>query len=247
MNARAPRLLRQLIAPDHRAWLQDSIEALADDDVCVWLAETAAWSAPEDRQRLMMLLSEEERARFQRFHFDEDRLAFLVAHGLVRMALSRYAPVAPAEWTFSADSYGKPSIAAPASTLSFSLSHTRSLVACAVVRGRPVGVDVEDASRPAPLEIAERYFGPGERRDISATDPDQRTRRFFEYWTLKEAYVKACGLGLSLPLDRFELRRDAEGAWRIAFAPPPLDDPAAWWFRAWSTPTHQAAVALRTG
>ena len=247
MNARAPRLLRQVIAPDRRAWLQDSIEALADDDVCVWLAETAAWSAPEDRQRLMRLLSEEERARLQRFHFDEDRLAFLVAHGLVRMALSRYAPVAPAEWTFSADSYGKPSIAAPASTLTFSLSHTRRLVACAVARGRPVGVDVEDASRPAPLEIAERYFVAGERRDIFAADPDQRTRRFFGYWTLKEAYVKACGLGLSLPLDRFELQRDGEGAWQIAFPAPPLDDPAAWWFHAWPTPTHQAAVALRTG
>jgi len=246
MNARAPRLLRHLIAPDQRARFQDSTEALADDEVCVWLAETAAWSAPEDRQRLMRLLSEEERARSQRFHFDQDRLAFLVAHGLVRMALSRYAPVAPAEWTFSADSYGKPSVATPASTLSFSLSHTRALVACAVVRGRPVGVDVEDASRPAPLEIAERYFVPAERRDIFAADPDQRTRRFFEYWTLKEAYVKACGLGLSLPLDRFELRRDADSSWRIAFVPLPLDDPAAWWFRAWSTPTHQAAVALRT-
>lgn len=183
MSARAPRPLRQLIEPDQRAWLQDSTEALGDDDVCVWLAEPASWRAPEDRQRLLMLLSEEERA----------------------------------------------------------------LVACAVVGGRPVGVDVEDASRPAPLEIAERYFVPGERRDIFATDPDQRTRRFFEYWTLKEAYVKACGLGLSLPLDRFEFQRDTEGAWRIAFAPPALDDPAAWWFHAWPTPTHQAAVALRIG
>src|SRR6266852_33298 len=224
MNARVPRLLRQLIAPDQSARREESTQALADDDVCVWLAETAAWSAPEDRRGLMRFLSQDERARFQRFHFDQDRLAFLVAHGLVRMALSRHAAVAPAEWTFSADSYGKPSIATPASTLSFSLSHTRRLVACAVARGRPVGVDVEDASRPAPLEVAERYFVPGERRDIFAADADQRTRRFFEYWTLKEAYVKAGGLGLSLPLDRFEFRRDAEGSWRIAFAPPPLDD-----------------------
>ena len=247
MSARGPRLLRRSVAPDDCRLLQDSTEALADDDVCVWLAETAAWRTPEDRQRLMTLLSEEERARSQRFHFDEDRLAFLVAHGLTRMALSRHAAVAPDEWRFSADSYGKPSVATPASALSFSLSHTRRLVACAVVRGRPVGVDVEDASRTAPIEIAERYFGPGERRDIFATDPDQRARRFFEYWTLKEAYVKACGLGLSLPLDRFEFQRDEEGSWRITFPAPPLDDPAAWWFHAWPTPTHQAAVALRTG
>ena len=247
MSARSPRLQRSAVTPSQCGPFQDSTETLGDDDVCVWLAEPRAWSPIDDRQRLRAFLSDEERDREQRFHFDEDRLAFLVAHGLVRMALSRYAAVAPVEWTFSADSYGKPSVATPASTLSFSLSHTRRLVACAVVRGRPVGVDVEDASRPAPLEIAERYFVPEERRDICATDPDQRTRRFFEYWTLKEAYVKACGLGLSLPLDRFEFRRDAEGSWRIAFAPPPLDDEAAWWFHAWSTPTHQAAIALRTG
>ena len=246
MSARTPRLQHHWLAPGYQP-LFDSTETLGADDVCVWLAEPAAWREPADRERLLPLLSEEERDRQRRFHFDEDRLAFLVAHGLVRMALSRYAPVAPEQWTFSADSYGKPSIATPASPLSFSLSHTRALVACAVVRGRPLGVDVEDASRPAPLEIAERYFVPGERRDIFATEPDQRTRRFFEYWTLKEAYVKACGLGLSLPLDRFEFQRDAEGAWRIAFAPPALDDPAAWWFHAWPTPTHQAAVALRIG
>lgn len=246
MSARTPRLLHHRLAPGYEA-LVDSSEALGADDVCVWLAEPAAWRESANRERLLALLSDEEYARQRRFHFDEDRLAFLVAHGLVRLALSRYAPVAPERWTFSADSYGKPSIAAPASPLRFSLSHTRSLVACAVVNDRPVGVDVEDASRAAPLEVADRYFTPGERRDIAAAEPDQQARRFFEYWTLKEAYVKAHGLGLSLPLDRFEFRREADGAWRIAFAPPPLDDPAAWWFRAWSTPTHQAAVALRTG
>jgi 4'-phosphopantetheinyl transferase len=247
MGARAPRLHQRLIAPASRVWDRDALEDLATDHVSVWLAEPSAWTAPEDHGRLLDVLSADERTRAERFHFDADRLAFVVAHGLLRMALSRHASVTPEAWTFSADSYGKPSIATPASTLGFSLSHTRGLVACAVSRSRPLGVDVEDASRPAPLEVAERYFVDAERRDILATEPERRGRRFFEYWTLKEAFVKACGLGLSLPLDRFEFRRDAGGAWRIAFAPPPLDDPPAWWFHAWSTPTHQAAVALRTG
>jgi 4'-phosphopantetheinyl transferase len=247
MSARAPRLRQRLVAPGPRPWDRDSLEDLGDDDVSVWLAEPRAWSAPEDRRRLLAVLSEDERARSERFHFDEDRLAFVVAHGLLRLALSGHARVTPEAWTFSADTYGKPSIAAPEAALGFSLSHTRGLVGCAVTRTRPLGIDVEDASRPAPLEVAERYFVAGERRDIMAAAPERRGRRFFEYWTLKEAYVKACGLGLSLPLDRFEFRRDADGNWTIAFAPPPLDDPDAWWFQAWSTPTHQAAVALRTG
>jgi 4'-phosphopantetheinyl transferase len=152
--------------------------------------------------------------------------------------------VAPGRWTFRADAYGKPSIAAPASSLRFSLTHTRTLVGCAIGQHRQVGIDLEDASRAAPLEVAERYFAAGERREIFGAAPAERSRRFLEYWTLKEAYAKALGLGLSLPFDRFEFRRDDSGTWRLAFAPPPLNDPAAWWFHAWTTPTHQAALAV---
>ena len=98
MSARTPRLQHHCLAPGYQP-LFDSTETLGADDVCVWLAEPAAWREPANRERLLALLSEEERVRQRRFHFDEDRLAFLVAHGLVRMALSRYAPVAPTELT----------------------------------------------------------------------------------------------------------------------------------------------------
>ena len=242
-----PRLRQRTIGPEECRLLQGAPEVLGDGDVCVWLAEPGAWRAPEDRERLLALLSQDERDRLHRLRFDADRAAFLVAHGLLRIALSRYAPVSPQQWTFRADPYGLPSIATPASTLCFSLSHTRGLVACALVHGRSVGVDVEDASRAAPLEVAERYFAAAELGDLRTAPPGERARRFFEYWTLKEAYAKARGLGLALPFDRFEFRREARGTWRIGFAPTPLDDPSDWWFQTWSTPTHQGAVALRMG
>jgi 4'-phosphopantetheinyl transferase len=242
-----PRLHQRLLAPHDWDGLRDAVEPIDGGDVRVWLAEPAAWRAPREHERLLALLSEDERERLHRFRFDADRAAFLLAHGMLRLALSRHAPVAPERWTFQAGPYGRPSIATPPSPLSFSLSHTRGLVACALVRDGSVGVDVEDASRATPFDVAERYFASAELRDIRATPPGRRARRFFEYWTLKEAYVKACGLGLTLPLDRFEFRRQPDGAWRVAFAPDLADDPARWWFETWSTPTHQAAVALRTG
>lgn len=241
MNAGAPRLRHHVVAPGE---FPGTREPLRDDEVSVWLAEPAAGRAPAERQRLRALLSDDERERLERFRFDEDRLAFLTAHALLRMALSRHAAVSPEAWTFQAGPYGQPSIAAPRCGLCFSLSHTRGLVACAVAADRPLGIDVEDASRRAPLEVAERYFAPGERRDIGAAPPHEQARRFFEYWTLKEAYAKALGLGLQLPFDRFELRREGTG-WRVtALDPAPGDAGAGFWLHAWSTPTHQAALAV---
>jgi 4'-phosphopantetheinyl transferase len=243
----SPRLQQRVATPGEFRSVPRPAETLGDDDVRVWLAEPEAWRAPEHCQQALALLSEGERDRWRRFRFDEDRTAFLVAHALLRVALSRHAPVSAEEWTFRVDGYGQPSIEAPAWPLRFSLTHTRDLVACAVTRRRPVGIDVEVAARPAPMEVAERYFAPGERRDIEATAPSGRARLFFEFWTLKEAYAKARGLGFHLPFDRFEFRRDPGQAWRvIALDPGPSEDPASWWFHGWSTPTHQSALALQT-
>ena len=248
MHAGSPRIRTRVVTPDGSGALGAREDSLGDDGVSVWLADPAGWSAPAEQGRLLALLSADERERHGRLRFEEDRAAFLLAHGLLRLALSAHAPVPPAAWTFRVGAHGAPSIAAPASDLRFSLSHTRGLCACAVAARRTVGVDVEDAARPAPLEVAERYFTPGERRDIAATEPAGRARRFVEYWTLKEAYATARGLGLWLPFDRFEFRREPGGAWRVvALEPEPLDEGAGYWFHAWPTPTHQAALALGPG
>jgi 4'-phosphopantetheinyl transferase len=156
------------------------------------------------------LLSADERERRSRFVFPHDRHRFLVTRALVRTVLSTYADVAPADWTFVVNTYGRPEIAPRhpgAGMLSFSVSHTPGLVVLGVGHGRALGVDTEHVrGRQAPEGVAERYFAPAEAAALRAVPEAHQPRRFFEYWTLKEAYVKARSLGLSLPLRDFAVR-----------------------------------------
>ena len=156
------------------------------------------------------LLTEEERHRQQRFYFPKDQRRYLITRALVRTVLSRYAPIAPKEWTFSTNAYGKPEIANDsniARKLSFNVSHTQSLIVLGITYGRNLGVDTENIRiRKAPLEIARHFFSPAEAEALYALPLDMQHDRFYQYWTLKEAYIKARGMGLSIPLDQFSFR-----------------------------------------
>ena len=174
---------------------------------CAFCDEIRDEALLEEYERL---LSAEERARRSRFLFARDRHRFLITRALVRTALSTYADVAPADWTFVANAYGRPEIAPRhegASGLSFNVSHTPGLVVLAVASGRAVGVDTEPVGgREAPVGVAEQWFAPAEVAALRALPEADRPRRFFEYWTLKEAYVKARSMGLALSLRDFAVR-----------------------------------------
>jgi len=154
-----------------------------------------------------LLLSLEERSRARRFHFDRDRRAHVIARGLVRTALCRYAPLSPEEWRFETNRYGRPALSPDqfaAAPLTFNLSHTDGMIVLAVRRELAVGVDVENVWRHrVSCEIADRFFSAAEAATLRMASPDELQVRFFEYWTLKESYVKARGAGLSIPLDQF--------------------------------------------
>jgi len=185
---------------------------------------------------LRSLLSAEELAQERRFYFADDRKRYLVTRAMVRTVLSRYAPVPPDAWTFSRNDYGRPSIAQAiinnqplARGLSFNLSHTRGLIALAVSRDRELGVDVENLSaRSIPLDVADRFFSAIEIEDLGRIPGHARHDRFFEYWTFKESYIKARGMGLSLPLDGFSFEFPHRDAVRISIAPD-LEDVADRW------------------
>ncbi|MEK6237432.1 MAG: 4'-phosphopantetheinyl transferase superfamily protein, partial [Planctomycetales bacterium] len=141
----------------------------------------------------------------------------------------------PAAWRFSHNAHGKPAIAeadaeADVGNLRFNLSHTAGLVICGVCRDAEIGVDTEDVQRPRlNLELAQRYFAPSEAECVRLAEPERQRDVFFHYWTLKEAYVKARGKGLAIPLSDFSFTRDEHGVARIAF----LDDrecPEDWRF-----------------
>ena len=155
-----------------------------------------------------------EQARAARFRFDADREIYRAAHVLLRRALSRQAPLAPDQWRFLAGEHGRPQIddgACPAGAgLDFNLSHTRGLVCCAVTRAGTVGIDGE-CVRPMRdrAALAARFFAPVEAAAVDAAEvagPAAGAECFYALWTLKEAYVKAVGLGLSLGLGRFAFR-----------------------------------------
>jgi 4'-phosphopantetheinyl transferase len=196
------------------------------------------------------MLSDDERARLARLRREPDRRAFLVAHALVRSALSRYAGVPPEGWTFATNRWGRPEVAGPGAgpALRFSLSHTSGLVACAVALDCDCGVDVESSDRGGnPLGVAQRVLAPKELADLDSRTAGERHDRFLAYWTLKEAYVKARGLGLSLPLRQLSFSVTGERI-RIEFAAPGEDAAHSWQFSLLRpTPHHVLAVAVRRG
>jgi 4'-phosphopantetheinyl transferase len=177
---------------------------LGDADVHVW---RAALDLPPDRvAALGASLAPDERDRAARFHFERDRRRYTVGRGVLRALLGEYLGVAPARLTFAYGAQGKPALATDGDGIRFNVSHTGATALYAVTRDREIGVDVEGL-RPdfATDEIAERFFSMAERQALRALSPAERCRAFFSCWTRKEAYIKARGEGLSLPLDGFDV------------------------------------------
>jgi 4'-phosphopantetheinyl transferase len=180
--------------------------ALGDAEVHVWLAFDERLRDPALLGRYQALLGAMELERWQRVQTADDRLRHLLSRGLTRSLLSAYEPrVEPADWTFVRNAHGRPGIAPVhgVGNLFFNLAHTTGLTALALAREPAIGVDVEDfARRPAPFEVARRHFSAAEARALEELAGEARQRRFFELWTLKEAYLKATGTGLTNHLDR---------------------------------------------
>jgi 4'-phosphopantetheinyl transferase len=207
---------------------------LHSEGIALWLAfcdEIADEGLLMDYRRLLV---EEERYKEGRFHFARDRHRYLITRALVRTVLSLYAEIAPQDWRFVEDAHGRPRIVnedPDAQRISFNVSHTRSLVVLGVTSGRALGVDTEDIqARRAAMDLVAHYFAAEEVAQLRATPPDLLQPRFFEYWTLKESYIKARGLGLSMHLGQFAFDLSQERAVRVHFHPPLLDDPARWVF-----------------
>jgi 4'-phosphopantetheinyl transferase len=195
------------------------------------------------------VISVDEHERSNRFYFSRDRHLFLLTRTLVRTTLSQYADISPAAWRFDYNPFGRPEIANPecAVPLEFNVSHTEGLLALAVANGRTIGVDAEEtAARQFPLDVAVQYFSASETADVLAVDASAvQQQRLFEYWTLKEAYAKAKGLGLSLPLDksRFFFESNITCRDRIRFHAADDAEDRAWRFwQLWPSQRHLVAL-----
>jgi 4'-phosphopantetheinyl transferase len=158
--------------------------------------------------RCRQLLSSDEAERADRFYFQEHRWRFTVARAAMREILGKYAHVPPQDLIFSYGAKGKPDLSGllKESGITFNLSHSKEYALLAVARGLNVGVDIEAVNHEfASEEIAERFFSASEVDRLRALCANERADGFFSCWTRKEAYIKALGEGLSVPLDSFEV------------------------------------------
>ncbi len=180
--------------------------ALGNQEVHVWCASLERDESSV--QRLWPTLAVDERTTAQRFHLRKDRKSYIVARGLLRAILGCYLAVEPERLRFCYGPYGKPRLAGDGGgkTLCFNISHAQGLALYAITRHRRIGVDLEYI-RPNLVDeqIAERFFAPGEVAVLRTLPACVREQAFFACWTRKEAYIKAKGKGVSIPLDRFEV------------------------------------------
>jgi 4'-phosphopantetheinyl transferase len=227
-------------------WLMPPREhALAADEVHVWRARVSHCENCLDE--LAALLTPEERRRAARFHFAIDRQRCILGRALARLVLAHHLQRPSSELIFAYNAFDKPRLAgSPQRLLEFNISHSGEWLLIALACGRALGVDVERMRADmATADIAARFFSSAECLALASLPAQMQCAAFFDCWTRKEAYLKARGDGLSLPLDQFDVAfgRGAEPALLAT-----RHDPAE--VRRWTLcqlnvgPGHRAALAV---
>ncbi|PPS45742.1 4'-phosphopantetheinyl transferase superfamily protein [Chroococcidiopsis sp. TS-821] len=187
-------------------WVNPPVDiALSGDEVHVW--RVALDVDATIVHHLFSTLCATEQQRAERFYLQLHRDRFIVGRGVLRQILANYLQIHPSEINFSYNAYGKPSVVvADAEPLRFNLSHSQELALIAVTQNSNVGVDLEFMRNDFPCqEIAAKFFSPTEVAVLRSLPPNLQTTAFFTCWTRKEAFIKATGKGLSLPLDKFDV------------------------------------------
>jgi len=229
---------------------------LATNEIHLWSVDPQSIQQPELLRAYSQMLSTEETTKQQRFRFEKDRHSALITRAFVRDLLSHYADVSPVDWMFIKGAKDKPEIVEPPIPLRFNISHTDNLIICAVMLNDDIGCDVENTKRKSDvLSIAKYSFSDVEINDLVMQPAAQQASRFFDYWTLKESYIKAWGLGLSIPLKDFSFtlpdQHQNENISYIdditlSFAAHRVDDANIW--RSWlfyPNAIHRVALSVR--
>lgn len=219
---------------------------LATSEIHVWRIDLKIHEEAVQRFRGFLSLDEKERAA--RFFFEPERRRFTVARGAMREILSRYLEIEPQNVKFSYGSRGKPELSPDINTLElkFNLSHSFDLALLAVARRFRLGIDIEFVNRDlASEEIAARFLSGDEISALLALPHDQRVEAFLCCWTRKEAYVKALGGGLSVPLDSFSVAFDPGAAATLVRVEPFPEEVARWsMYNIVAGPEYRAALVV---
>tara|TARA_R110002073_G_scaffold105130_7_gene237890 strand:+ start:2899 stop:3687 length:789 start_codon:yes stop_codon:yes gene_type:complete len=219
---------------------------LATDEVHIWLTQIS--QVPRSAlDACYKLMSVTERTRNQGYRTKPMRDADAITRALQRTTLSQYENCPASQWAFSKEKSGKPVIASPQTSLCFNLSHSREWVVCAVAQSASVGIDVENCHRKSSVQaLAKRYFSNREYLDLISLPDKLQKNRFFDYWTLKESYIKARGEGIALGLNKFSFELSADGLIGFSCDDELQDDPAQWCFMQSSNQgDHRMALAIK--
>lgn len=216
------------------------------DEVHLWQATLASPDASE--MPFPMVLDHSERLRAERFRFAADRRRFIQRHILLRTLLAQYLGIAPAEVEIRTTDLGKPYLAgySPRDGVTFNLSHSGNLVAIAIGRDRPVGVDIEQSDRAVDgMVIARQYFSRSESSWLAELPADRRPAAFLRLWTAREALLKATAHGLTVALNQLELTAKSEAAIRVSHPMADSSSPVDWsiWHRSTSAGALVAVAA----
>ena len=223
----------------------NGLQGLKAGEIHLWLAVATRIPAAGAASALEALNLGEARAA-TRFHLEADRHRDRIARLLVRTTLSHYLPVRADAWVIDRAASGRPEIIAPCpGDLVFSLSHTRELIVCAITARGELGVDCESLRGPAPLEVAALAFSADEQRELWALPLADRHRRFYERWTLKEAYAKARGLGLTLPFEGITFALPSSTGQGPLLTSAHDREPSRWQFFTDEVEDHRVSVAIR--
>jgi len=181
---------------------------LMHDEIHLWLCEINGLKDCSNTFEKSLSIDELEKAN--KFVFGKDKLSYIISRGTLRKILSKYLNVSPKLIQFGYNQYGKPFIHFPEKgRLKFNLSHSNEYCLIAINKEMETGVDIEWINKDLePNDIAHNYFSAQELSNFKSIDKGNQLEAFYKIWTRKEAFIKAIGKGLSIPLDSFDVTID---------------------------------------
>jgi 4'-phosphopantetheinyl transferase len=226
-------------------FLHHTVPQLDSNGAQVWLIEFARFGSAEEICKSGLIAEEQERAA--RYRFAQDRKQYAVTRSCLRWLLGVYLGVEPLSIEIRYAEHGKPYLSEPYRDLHFNVSHSDELALLAFCRGKMLGIDVERVREDLEVdEIAKRFFSPAEQAALVQLPAGQRRQAFFRCWTRKEAFIKAIGEGLSLPLHLFDVSVDPEQPATLLATRPVSTEAAQWSLRDLVVPRgYAAALAVR--
>ena len=203
--------------------------SLSNQHIDIWLIEPSKINDTELLAQYQSLITSDELTRVKRYLREKDQHSALITRAFVRCVLAHYADIAPSDWQFGKGFNGKPFVENHGVGLEFNLSHAKDVIVCAVTKSYPLGIDVEHTKRKSDTyKLAPRYFAEQEIAALEQIEYQSQPQNFYDYWTLKESYIKACGDGLAIPLDHFAFDLSDREAIKLSFAPQRDDNPQQW-------------------